>query len=208
MARLEDMLPGARAGLPAAPDIVILGALRRAAAELCRQSHVWQEQLDDQPAVAGTSIYDCGAPSGARVERIVWVKYDGFPLSCVARERELLERPAATGAPRMWAQSTSAQTFALWPTPGAGDTGALSMYVTLVPLESASSLPDDIANEYRPGLIALAKAELMAKPDMPYYNPPESIRQDAIGQDWIARAKRKQVGGAHVQLRVMPRPFA
>jgi hypothetical protein len=48
----------------------------------------------------------------------------------------------------------------------------------------------------------------MAKPDMPYYNPAEAGRQDAIAYDWIVRAKRKQVGGAHVPLRVTPRPFA
>jgi hypothetical protein len=207
VARFEDMLPNARAGLPAAPDIVILGALRRAAAELCRQSHVWQEQLDDQAAQPGTSVYDIDAPSGARVERIVWLKYNGRLLECVERERELLARSPSIGPPRIWAQSTSAQTFAVWPTPGEGDTGPLTAYVTLVPLENASSLPDDIAAEYRPGLIALAKAELMAKPGMPYYNPTESLRQDAIGQDWIVRAKRKQVSGAHVLLRVQPRPF-
>lgn len=207
MARFEDMLPDARAGLPAAPDVVILGALRRAASELCRQSHVWQELLDDQPAVAGTSSYDCGAPSGARVERIVWVKYNGVLLDFVERERELLARPASTGAPRAWAASTSAQTFSVWPTPGADDTGALSAYVTLVPLESATSIPDDLAAEYRRGFIALAKADLMSKPDMPYYNPVEAGRHEAIGYDWVVRAKRKQVGGGHVPLRVQARPF-
>ena len=209
MARFEDMLTDTRAGLPAAPDILILGALRRAAAELCRQSHVWQERLDDQPVISGIDEYDSGAPSGARVERIVWVKYNGRLLDDQQlRERELLAQTASVGAPRAYSVSTSAQRFNVWPTPGVADTGVLSVYATLVPLPTASSLPDDIAAEYRPGIVALAKADMMVlSPGMPWHNPQEAAIQKDIGDGWIVRAKRKQFGGAHTQLRVAPQRF-
>ncbi len=209
MARFEDMLPDARAGLPAAPDPVILGALRRAAAALCRESHVWQEVLDDQPAVPGQSEYDIGAPSGARVERAVWVKYKGALLDFHVRDRELLAQSAVPGVPRAYSTSTAAQVLHLWPTPAVGETGPIAVYATLVPLPSATTLPDDIAIAYRPGLIALAKADLMAlSPGMPWHNLKEAAVQSEIGHEWIVRAKRNQHSGGHVPLRAAPRMFA
>lgn len=209
MARFEDMLPDARPGLPGAADFTILNALRRSAVELCRQSEVWQQQLDAFNAQPNVVQYDLDPPSGARVARIIWLKYAGTKIDPLT-ERELDGKDdGAVGPPTNYSQSTSAQTLTLYPTPGATDNLLIEIYATLVPLPTATSLPDDLALEYRPGIVAGAKAELMAvSPGMPYHNPQEAGLQGAIGDGWILRAKRRNASGAQgIPLRAAPRRF-
>lgn len=208
MARFEDMLPDARAGLPGAADFTILNALRRAAAEVCRQSEVWKAALDPFNTQPGVTQYDLDAPSGARVARIRWLKYNGVRIEPMD-EGDLLGLDPATGAPYRFAQSISAQTVTLFPTPTSIDTGLVEIYATLVPLPNASTIPDDFAIAFRPGIVAMAKAELMAvSPTMPYHNPAEAQVQAAIGNEWIAAAKRREANGAMgVPLRAEPRRF-
>lgn len=207
MARFEDMLPDARAGLPGAADFTILNALRRSAAELCRQSEVWQQQLDAFAVQAGVSQYDLSPPSGARVARIIWLKYDGTKIYPLAERGLQGKDDGAIGPPTNYSQSTSAQTLTLYPTPGTTDTKLIEIYATLVPLPNATTLPDDLAIEYRPGIVAGAKAELMAvSPSMPYHNPQEAAIQGAISDGWITRAKRRNASGAlGIPLRADPR---
>lgn len=208
MASFDTLLPDARAGLPAAPDRLILRALRRGAMELCRQSHVWQERLDPITLVAGTDMYDMDAPSGARVERIMVCKVNGRSIQ-QARPQDLELLDAATGMPRCFSLMPNTQQVMLHPAPDANAAGvSLSLYVALSPTETATTLPDDLMREYALGIIALAKAQLMgSSPGQPYHNLQEAAVQAAVGADWISRAKRQQHGGGHTELRVRPRPF-
>ena len=204
MARFDDFLPDARAGLPSAPDILILNALRRSAIELCRQSEVWQQTLPAFPLVPGQQQYALQAPTGSRVQRVLWAKYNGVEIGVAQRERDLLVQDSTTGPPQSFSISTSAQTLSVWPTPGTTDNLQMQLYVTLVPLPTALTLPDDLAIEYRPGIVAGAKAELMTvSPGMPYHNPPEGATQGRIAYEWIVRAKRRNHNGG-IPLRITP----
>lgn len=207
MARLDTLLTDTRPGMGAAPDAVIMKALRRASMEFFRQSQVWQEQLDDQQTQAGVDVYDLDPPSGSRVERVLWVKYDGRLLKYQARERELTAQTASSSDPRAWATPNSEQVLRVWPAPD--KVGTLSVFVVLVPTRDVNDIPDALLDEYQPGLIALAKADMMGNtPGMPYHDPAEASVQYNFGKDWIVRAKRKQMSGGWAPLRVQPRPFA
>ncbi len=200
MARFEDLLPDARAGLTHAPDRLILRALRRGAMELCRQSHVWREALDPIAAVIGTHTYEFGQPTGSRVERAMVLKFNGVMLQ-QARPQDLIALDAATGTPRCFALMPGQQEFRVHPTPDTA--GEFEAFVALSPKADAQTLPDDLMREYAVGIIALAKAWLMAmSPGMPYHNLQEAAVQAAIGDEWVVRAKREQHGGGHAPLKV------
>lgn len=208
MARLDTLLGETRAGIPGAPDPVLLRALRNGAEELCRQSQCWQEQLDPIQMQAGVFEYDLSPPAGTRVERIVWAKYNGRLMDWNVRDRDLMAQTASTGAPRAISLSPSTATFHVHPTPRENDTANVDVYAVLVPLPNATSVADHIINKYRRGIIAIAKAQLMAlSPGMPYHNPQMAAVQADIGNEWIVRAKREQHSGGHVPMRVAPRPF-
>ena len=195
-----------RAGLTQAPDPVILRALRRASGELCRQSHVWREELETFALVSGEKLYELEAPSGARVERIMVLKVDGRLLA-QARPQDIFELRETPGTPRCFGFSATTQEVVFSPVP---DTNGLAVqvYAALVPMPDSDELPDDVLAEYGPGLIALAKAHLMlTSVGMPYYDPRAAAVHAAIGEEWIVRAKRDQHGGGHTPLRARPRPF-
>lgn len=177
--------------------------------ELCRQSHVWRELLDPISAVVGERTYELGAPSGARVERVMVLKLDGKLLQ-QARPQDLLAQESATGKPRCFALMANTQEFIVYPTPDSTVTGTtFELFVALSPLSNATTLPDDLMREYALGFIALAKAHLMStSPGMPWHNLQEAAVQAAIGEDWTIRAKREQHGGGHTPLAVKQRPFA
>lgn len=202
------MLAETRAGIPAAPDLVLLRELRNGAEELCRQSHCWQEVLDPIGMQGGVFEYDLGAPSGSRVERILWAKYNGRIIDSNARDREVLKQLASDGAPRAISLSPSTPTFHVYPTPRASDTENVEIMAVLVPLPNATSIADHIIDKYRRGIIAIAKARLMGlAPGMPWHNPQMAAVQAAVGDEWVLRAKREQHSGGHTLLRVAPRRF-
>ncbi|MBK8583233.1 MAG: hypothetical protein IPL86_15880 [Flavobacteriales bacterium] len=204
MARLDDLLAESRGALPQAPDFVILRGLRRAAQKLCVESHVWRESLDSLPTEIGVSTYDYGAPSGARVERVMTLKYNGQVLQ-QCRIQDLQALNSAVGTPRSFAAMPATQEFQIYPTPVAVAT--MTLFVVLTPTPDATTLPDDLVRDYGAGIIALAKAALMTdSPAMPWHNLTEASVQAQIGNECIVRAKRSQHGGEHTQLRVkLPR---
>lgn len=203
--RFDDLLDDTRPGLSQAPDAVILAALRRAAMKFFRDSMAWMDRVDDMQTQAGVSVYDLEPPSDSRIERLLWVKYNGVQLSGQARERDLGAMSSTDAAPRWWA--LVGDKIEVWPTPK--EQGTLSAYAALVPTRTARSIPDSIGEDYRDGIIALARADMMGnKPGMPYHSPQEASIQYKFGLEAIARAKRKQVSGNWTQMRVQPRPLA
>lgn len=209
MASFEVMYPDVRAAAAQAPDRLILRALRHAATELCFASHVWREALDPIPAESGVAVYDYGAPTGSRVEKVLSLKFKGRVIDYNARPREVaMLDSTVSGPPLSWANNPITQQFTVWPTPGVDDVGDFEAFVVLVPTDTATSLPDGIIQAYRQGIIAYAKAELLAlAPSMPWYDPNNATMQRQLGDEVTARAKRDQLSGGHVQMRVQPRRF-
>lgn len=208
MARFDELLPDARSGLTHVPDNILLRALRRGAMELCRQSHVWRESLDPIAAESGTHTYELSPPGGTRVERIVVLKFDGKALQ-QERPQDLIARDEASMQPCRFALMPVSQEFRVHPTPGATAAGkSFEVFAALSPLSNATTLPDDLLREYALGIISLAKVWLMGtSPGMPWHDLREAAVQEAIGAEWVLRAKRDQHGGGHTPLSVKLRPF-
>lgn len=208
MARFDDLLPDARSGLTQVPDAILLRALRRGAMELCRQSHIWRESLDAIAAEDGVHTYELGAPSGTRVERIVVMTFNGRAMQ-QARPQDLVALDSASGTPRCFAQMPVTQEFRLHPTPDASAAGkSIEAFVALSPLANATTIPDDLLREYALGIISLGKAWLMGtSPGMPWHDLRQAAVQQAIGDEWVLRAKRDQHGGGHTPLTMKLRPF-
>lgn len=209
MADLQDLLSDVRSGMAQAPDRTLLRALQRAAVYFFAQSHAWRAQIDTINLQAGVARYDVDAPPGAIVERVMVAKVDGSPMRSQLRPRELFMLQELTGRPSVFAIDQLEQVIALHPTPGSSEDGiALDLFAVIVPTESIRQVPDSLMHRYRPGIVAYARADMFGlHPEMPWHNPKEATSQRALGDEYMTRAKRDQVSGGHVELRVQPRAF-
>jgi hypothetical protein len=205
MARFEDLLSDTRAGLPGAPDFIILKALRAGAEELCRESHCWRQLLDPMSTAVDGAELELEVPDGARVEKVLYAKCDGTVMQ-QGRAREVLSLTGSGSWCYAFALDPLRPVLHLRPVPDR--VRSIEVMAVLVPLHDAASLPDELVSKYRRGIVALAKAHVMAlSPGMPYHNLQEAAIQSGLGQEWITRAKREQHSGGHVLLRVAPRRF-
>jgi hypothetical protein len=214
MANLTDLLVDVRAALSQAPDIVIKRALNRAATYLLTQSQFWMAKLDAIPLENGVDRYDFGSDSGTRVLRIVSINIDGAsvnpPYRPKARIMDLLTLPPTTGMPRAFALDPVSNELVVWPTPTSVEAGHnLNVTAVLTLKRGAYTLPDAIIDEYGPGFVAYAKADLFAlSPNTPWHDLKEAMTQRQIGDEYMARARQNVTSGNFAADTVQQRPFA
>lgn len=206
MARFDDFLTLARPGLIQAPDRVIVNALRRSAREFFRRSQIWRETLDPVKAKPGTNVYDLSPPDGSYVEKILWMRYNDAPVQ-LERQVDIDQTVPSSGAPSYACLNSTEQTFTTWPTPGTNDTDSLTFGCVLVPTRAATTIPDQLADEWELAFVAGAQAELLATPGMPFLNVAAALDRRQAFESYLSDARRKQMSGGHVLLRVQPRPF-
>lgn len=209
MKRWSDLLPEARVGMAAAPDPSIEAALRRSAQRFLREAHVWREKLEPIVLEAGEMEYDVELPPGSRVERIVDARVDG--LSCAVglmRYQDLFALGPAEGAVQAVALTPDSARLAVWRIPTeAQEEQEVELLVALAPTMDARGIPAHLADEWHDGIVAGARAEMFANKDMPWFSPEMAQHAEMVYADVVARARREEHSGHHVNLRVRPRLF-
>lgn len=202
-----DLLPEARVGLAAAPDISVESALRRAAQRFFRETHLWLESMEPIVLEAGVASYPTEIPPGSRVERIAVAKLAGRVCDIgLMRYVDLFSLPTSEGGVEAVALNPAANEVVVWRTPTvSGKT--LELLVALAPTLSARGIPDHLADEWHDGIVAGARAEMFANKDMPWFSPEMANRSELLYSEVVARGRREEHSGHHVQLRVTPRPF-
>jgi hypothetical protein len=208
MATFDDLLPEARIGLSEAPDFSIVAALRRSAARFCRHSHLWRDDLDPFPLVAGQDAYSLDPPSGAVVERLLTVKIDGTPLREIARLQDIKALRKQSGTPVAAALTVAGDELLLWGTPTAALAGKLvDVFAVLAPTINARTLPDFLIDEWHDAIVAGAHAEMYGNKSMPWYDEAKAQERGFRFGEEAARAKREQHSGGHARMQVRPNPW-
>jgi hypothetical protein len=154
-----DLLPH----LPGLSEPAADQELRRAAQEFCRRTKVWKQWLAPI-TLTGAATYAVVLPTDSMVYRFDTATVDGTPVS-LPSWNELEADPAAfTGRATGF---TTRDRVSVIPT-STYSSGALALRAVLAPSDQAATFPDDLAAQYRDGIVAGARARLMVMPGRPY----------------------------------------
>ena len=203
MATLDSFLPLVRGRLPGCPDIVLKDAVRDAAIEFCRRTELMTEAVllsvtANDPAYALTA-------TGGDVWEVLSVRRESSPLQPVNRQEFLVQGLATqTGTPGYYYLEGDGSLI-LGPIPDADET--LTVLVTVVTAENATTVPDALYQDHRETIAAGARA--WVRRNLGDWVNPQLEAEDrkvfeyAIHNQNIRRAR----GGANTPLRVRTTPF-
>lgn len=169
MAKFELLLPEIRAEVPGAMDITIVANIRKAAIDFCDRTRVYRINHDVIKTSGTLMEYDLDPPSKTVVSDIIWVTYDGDnainPKELIAKTDEGI-RPytqLSRSTYTCYYSWPSSKVISVAPQPVAGNN--LELRVALKPTPTATSIDDDIYNEWSEAFYHGALARLHNQPD-------------------------------------------
>lgn len=209
MARYEDLLTETRSDLSSAPDASVVEALRRSAIRLLKESGIWRQAIDPIPLVPGQFVYDLVSPEdGSRIDRVLRCDRSDRPSFGLGQALEFefgIERGRDVD---FFALRPASEEIVVFGTPSALHAGVtLSLFVVLVPTRSGRTLPDSLVEEWHDGIVAGAKAEMMAVLNKPWTNLEGAAINGDIFNAELGRARREAETGGHAVLRVRPQKW-
>lgn len=212
MSRLLTRVPGC-------PDPTAEQALLDTAIEFCEETQVLRLVSGPTPMTAGQRTYDLDVPAGHEVSRVlqVWCGARRLALAPAAMVSNALmytedvgDEQAPTGTPTA-AHVTEPFTITLYPTPDAHAAAdrRLTAIVALKPSRTATSLADELFNDWAEGLVHGALYRLTSMPGTTYANG--GVAADSFSRYRLAinrariEANRGRVGSP---ISVRATPFA
>jgi hypothetical protein len=167
---LPDVLPH----VPGCPVVVAEHELRRASQEFFRRTRAWRVNLTTIAVPASTAEISCEPADAAHdLVRVEAVLYDGRQLDPETVEN--LDKgfsdewAAHVGTPTHYVQLTPG-ILRLYPVPSDAATFGVKIRASVTPSESATGIPDDLAQKYRDAIQAGAKSRLMLMPGKGWTN--------------------------------------
>jgi hypothetical protein len=188
----SDLFNEVRPHVPGCPDVIIEDAIRNAAAELCRRSHCWEEQLPNIYPAASVTRYSVSLPEGAELLSVASLLHvNGDSKSALS----------------FWPAVNvfGLLTFAVAPET---NRGPIEIKGVLVPSREATSIPDRIGQHYREGIIGGAVGRLQMIPGKDWTNPQFApVHLQALELAILEAKSRKYKGNTDRAMRVYPRQF-
>lgn len=202
---MPDLLPH----VPGCPQVLAEHELLRAAQAFFQQATAWR--VDEAPvAVAAGTAEVSVAPSDAGMElvRVDALWYDGEKLDPIAPKT--LDAQYASdwqtheGTPTSYFQVVPG-VVRLYPIPIAASVTGLKRRLIVAPSDTATGLPDDLAQKYRDEIQVGAKSRLMLYPNKPWTNDGLAA---VYGQAFSILVAQASVAAAraYVQARIPSRP--
>lgn len=171
--KLEDLLFRVRPQVLGCPEPVAINALRSAAEELCRETHVWQKKLDPVSVYSGIGDYGLPTPAYSRIVSPLRIQFDGKDVTHKHEgELDLWDetwRDKVDTTPSFWTME-SPETLRLVPKPNADRTDVLIAWASLEPAEDEVTLPGWF-HQYSRCLKDGALAEIKEIPNKPWSDP-------------------------------------
>lgn len=195
--KLETLIPHVALTAPAAPDPLIVEALRLALDDMALRTGFWIEE-GEIDVESGEARYSVPVPGGLVLRRVEEVRLNGYrltPENAPDWMRGTDDWPAASGIP-------SAYTF-VEPTvlvldclPTVDDTPwLLTLRMSVRPGAGTVSVPDWIVNDQRDVLLAGAKKFLAAMPDRPWTNEKVEARETISYERGMTRLAWRAASG-------------
>lgn len=172
MASWDNWMPELALAAPTAPAPLIHLCLNRAARKFLRVSRAWQEWLEPTEATGEAfKEYNFELPQGAELLRLERATLNGWPLD-VEHANDMPADPW-THAQKGRAYLTS-QDLRNFTVSAHGGTGAVQVYVSLIPGIRGNTVPDKVASLYHEAIRDGAKAELLNTSGADYYKPDQA----------------------------------
>lgn len=160
----------------------------RAARRFCEKTGVWRQDLDRITTRDGKSIYDLPLPTGGEVVRILGGSLAGCDIDVAgADDSTTAQRRRGTGG-RNRVLSRDGFSVVLLPTPAADQ--ELFLEAWLQPSQSATGLPNAIADKYLSEIAGGALATLLLVNKAPWANPGLADRKERDFAAAIGQAKK------------------
>ena len=208
--------------VPGVPYPAMIDAVRDACIEFCKETWLYTYDLDRISIVAETQSYTLTVPTAAYGEIIaadeVKYKQDGLdddqfvtlnPLSVEDKERAYGASWIFQTAPtpsEFWLGSD--KTLYLHRIPTVASAEGLLVKVILKPAEDCTTVPDFLWTDHRDTIASGAKADLLSRKGMPWYDPQLSGAFKAMFTNGYNNAKMiKAVGYTTRPLRVRMREW-
>lgn len=171
---LSTYLPDVLPHVPMCPSVVALHEVLRAAQDFFERSRVWKAMTAPVAVAAAQLVVDVVGPANTDPARIEAAWLDGrrlYPQTVEALND--VAGPLWTsqgGATSHYVQMTPYQ-VQLYPLPSVAAAQGIIFNVAVMPSDTATTLPDDVADRYRDQIIMGAKARLMLRMGKPWSNP-------------------------------------
>lgn len=161
MANLSDLIPLVRERVHNCPDPVIEDALKWAARDFSRFTHVWTSN-STLTLTAGTSTASITQPAGTDIVawRMLMIDEDGQPI--VILDRPEWKRVRSDSLPR-FAHISPINTLAFDATPESNT--VIRYEIALMPDSGSQIVDDQLVNQWGDVVAAGAKYRLMTQPD-------------------------------------------
>lgn len=209
MTPYTTFFPNIYVSAPEVPDPAVLSAVRDTCIDFCKQTNVWQVDLDPIDVVAGQPTYDLFAPAQTLVTQILGLAYYRRELhprsetSLRLQERNWNDQP---GEPHQFSRRPGDDLVILYPTPTHDAAAALTGTISVQPSRTSTSVIDDVYQRYLEPIVAGTLARLYLHVDTAYSNPAAVPMLNAQYQVAVNKARREiKLGYSPGPARV-PRP--
>lgn len=180
----EDYIPDLRIEISDVPTPAAVQAIRKAAIELCREAHVWKEDLDRHHIIGGDPLVDIDVPRDSELQAVTNVSFyptgstssrdlagpvDSMTLDKLRPGWRDEENTGTTNYPEA-CMIPSHKVLRLIPTPVVSQSDALGIEATLRPTRDCTEGPDVLYNDYLETIVLGALAYLYAIPGKPWTN--------------------------------------
>lgn len=163
----KDILPDA----PGAPAQVVNHALLRTCQQFFHDTRAWSPWLDPTTTIADIAEYDIEYPLGSVVVRLERATLDGVPVQ-ISAYREIDHDPTdATATPGDGSITTADRRLLLIRLSTVAAGRVLRVRATLKPSDSATSIPDELAEQFRDAIVAGTLSRLLRTVNRSYSNP-------------------------------------
>lgn len=216
MKALKEFFPRLQLYVPGCPAPLMRTAVRDAAIDFCRRTTLIQRDADSITLAAGEREFDVVSPLsrhnvyllarvwfGQRELRPMAPDHVGNPL---AYTEPIDGKSSEVGEPVMFYMREPGVAV-VWPTPQAA--GTITARMVLVPQRTATSLPDELLEEWAPTIAAGAASMLKAVPMQPFTDPAGIPGVLATYQAGVNEARTRALRGGQLraELQVDMRPF-
>lgn len=209
---ISDFIPRLLVDAPECPDETARQAIVASAMELCKDAFVWNAIGDPIPLIDGIADYDIESPDDGRPVGVMqaWLPSRRLtPKTLADLGSSMADWTSAQSSEPVYFNNVAGNAVVrVFPTPMNANRVPLTLRVAFAPTRDATTLDDDLVDEWDEAILQGARARLFRQPRKPWTD----LLQSKVESDLFDAAKadaRIQVihDGTPGTISVQPREF-
>ena len=169
---LDSLGPDVTIEAIGAPDFLVRNAVRDAAIDLCRRTHLWNEVQAPQPYTTGQAAYTLAAPAGATIISVLGITADDerplAPTTVPLLTAMMPDWQVKSGRVLYFTQGLMPGDIRFVRVPEAD--GTFAAHAVYAPAPDATDIPDTLITHHRETLINGALGRVLMMNSKPWSN--------------------------------------